>query len=552
MMSVKNGSRAPVCRVCGDESSGFHYGVDSCEGCKGFFRRCITQGMTHKCSNDEKCDITPFTRNSCQYCRLKKCFSVGMSREASRLGRRPKRLKDTSGESKSHSGNLPIAPYPSPAELYKLRMAELQKLLQQNGTFKSELMQAFLSAAQASFREHQKQHTTADANQNATIVTSTGATNPIGHDSCYSSMSSPASSKSQSPLHDQNMYQGNLPDNRIGQFGQKLSPLQIKTETDFSNATCSMTNDNNQTTHFIPPQEWANMGMMMPTGMPDTPVTPDPNANEINIDQILEEVQQIISDTRRQLIEQVTESAISAHFQTCKPTYQAVSEASQRIEELKANMMMPDISQLTLEAKSMWQQFITNMVPEITLVVKFCKRLPGFSEIGQDDQIKLIKQGAFEALMCRMCMLCDPENGEMMDPDMKMKCPRSVIKQMPMGHFFEEFFLVSERFNPLKLTDGEIGLFIAILMICPDRAELVNVKAIQKLQGLFQQALYILMRKNHSDYDNIFAKVLSIIPIFRRINKQHSIALNNMKMADPGFTMFPALHREMFEDEEEQ
>lgn len=256
-------------------------------------------------------------------------------------------MKDTSGENKTHSGNLPIAPYPSPAELYKLRMAELQKLLQQNGTFKSELMQAFLSAAQASFREHQKQHTTADANQNATIVTTgTGATNMIGHESGYSSMGSPASSKSQSPLHDQNMYQTNInntPDNRIGQFGQKLSPLQIKTETDFSNAACSMTNDNNQTTNFMPPPEWGNMSNMMMQCMPDTPITPetpDPNANEINIDQILEEVQQSVSDTRKQLIDQVTESAISAHFQTCKPTYQSVTEASQKIEEMKANMVM--------------------------------------------------------------------------------------------------------------------------------------------------------------------------------------------------------------------
>jgi len=80
-MSSKSGGKAPHCRVCGDESSGFHYGVDSCEGCKGFFRRCITQGMNHKCANEEKCEITPFTRNSCQYCRLKKCFEVGMSRE---------------------------------------------------------------------------------------------------------------------------------------------------------------------------------------------------------------------------------------------------------------------------------------------------------------------------------------------------------------------------------------------------------------------------------------------------------------------------------------
>ena len=30
----KSGCGGARCSVCGDEASGFHYGVDSCEGCK--------------------------------------------------------------------------------------------------------------------------------------------------------------------------------------------------------------------------------------------------------------------------------------------------------------------------------------------------------------------------------------------------------------------------------------------------------------------------------------------------------------------------------------
>jgi nuclear receptor subfamily 1 group D protein 1 len=117
----KNLRSTPInvpCLVCGDEASGFHYGVDSCEGCKvncsspqlfpffnipkkGFFRRCLNQKTSHHCNSTINCEITPLSRNSCPYCRLKKCFDVGMSRAASRLGRRPKRLQsDTSRDIK--------------------------------------------------------------------------------------------------------------------------------------------------------------------------------------------------------------------------------------------------------------------------------------------------------------------------------------------------------------------------------------------------------------------------------------------------------------------
>lgn len=86
-----------LCRVCGDKASGFHYGVFSCEGCKGFFRRTIRQKITYKpCDNPKGCLIMRISRNRCQYCRLQKCVSVGMSHEAVRLGRCPKKDRPSS------------------------------------------------------------------------------------------------------------------------------------------------------------------------------------------------------------------------------------------------------------------------------------------------------------------------------------------------------------------------------------------------------------------------------------------------------------------------
>ncbi|XP_015377001.1 PREDICTED: ecdysone-induced protein 78C-like, partial [Diuraphis noxia] len=69
------------CRVCGDKASGYHYGVTSCEGCKGFFRRSIQKQIEYRCLRDGKCLVIRLNRNRCQYCRFKKCLTVGMSRD---------------------------------------------------------------------------------------------------------------------------------------------------------------------------------------------------------------------------------------------------------------------------------------------------------------------------------------------------------------------------------------------------------------------------------------------------------------------------------------
>ncbi|XP_022079161.1 nuclear receptor subfamily 1 group D member 2-like [Acanthaster planci] len=83
-----------LCQICSDRASGFHYGVHSCEGCKGFFRRTVQQNLTYRpCLNADQCEIKRSSRNQCQSCRLKKCIDMGMSRNAVRFGRMSKKEK---------------------------------------------------------------------------------------------------------------------------------------------------------------------------------------------------------------------------------------------------------------------------------------------------------------------------------------------------------------------------------------------------------------------------------------------------------------------------
>ena len=70
-----------ACRVCGDEVSGFHYGVRTCEGCKAFFRRTIQKNKSYACRAEKNCPVERLgkTRTQrCCFCRFQQCINVGM------------------------------------------------------------------------------------------------------------------------------------------------------------------------------------------------------------------------------------------------------------------------------------------------------------------------------------------------------------------------------------------------------------------------------------------------------------------------------------------
>ena len=75
-ISAKEGTS--LCAVCGDNAACQHYGVRSCEGCKGFFKRTVQKNAKYVCSSDKSCPVDKRRRKRCQYCRFQKCLILGM------------------------------------------------------------------------------------------------------------------------------------------------------------------------------------------------------------------------------------------------------------------------------------------------------------------------------------------------------------------------------------------------------------------------------------------------------------------------------------------
>ncbi|XP_072552542.1 nuclear receptor subfamily 4immunitygroup A member 1 [Salminus brasiliensis] len=89
------------CAVCGDNASCQHYGVRTCEGCKGFFKRTVQKNAKYVCLANKDCPVDKRRRNRCQFCRFQKCLAVGMVKEVVRTD-----------SLKGRRGRLPSKPKP--------------------------------------------------------------------------------------------------------------------------------------------------------------------------------------------------------------------------------------------------------------------------------------------------------------------------------------------------------------------------------------------------------------------------------------------------------
>lgn len=149
-----------ICMICDDKATGLHYGIITCEGCKGFFKRTVQNKRVYTCVADGNCEITKAQRNRCQFCRFQKCIRQGMVLAAVREDRMP-------------GGRNSGAVY----NLYKVKYKKHKKA-PKNGQMKQPTAQQQLAGALASLQDKPGKHLTSPGEVVNGQILKTALTNP--------------------------------------------------------------------------------------------------------------------------------------------------------------------------------------------------------------------------------------------------------------------------------------------------------------------------------------------------------------------------------------
>ncbi|KAG7215293.1 hypothetical protein INR49_020528 [Caranx melampygus] len=478
---TKTGGMVLLCKVCGDIASGFHYGVHACEGCKGFFRRSIQQNIHYKmCVKNENCLIMRMNRNRCQHCRFKKCLSVGMSRDAVRFGRIPKREKQRlldemqsymNSLNESASMEMEVSPPPPPSD------APSSPQNQNHQTNEGSVSQQYRG------NDEEKPLKMA-------ARTSSGSRNN-NNNACASTFQS--------------------------------SPVQ---EPALSHPTAQTTT---AAPHTQVHGEQANLtpGYHIPTNCPIAPSNPENSSANANVDN----VKYTFSPAQNQCPISRSLSPQSSYPPANQNSFTPSESQNQNsscpwklnggAKVLACPLNSCPVAPASRSSQEVWESFSQCFTPAVKEVVEFAKSIPGFQTLSQHDQVMLLKSGTFQVLMVRFCSLFDPKERTVTFLNGQTYSLAS-LRALGMGSLLDNMFDFSEKLGSLGLEPDEMALFMAVVLVSADRSGIVEVGAVELLQENLIKALRSLITSRRPDDSTLFPKLLLRLPDLRTLNNHHA------------------------------
>uniref|UniRef100_A0A3Q3IU47 RAR-related orphan receptor C n=1 Tax=Monopterus albus TaxID=43700 RepID=A0A3Q3IU47_MONAL len=459
------------CKICGDKSSGVHYGVITCEGCKGFFRRSQLPTVSYSCSRQSNCQIDRASRNRCQHCRLQKCLAQGMSRDAVKFGRMSKRQRDS---------------LIAEVERHRQQQQQQQQQQQLQGDTQSVLSYSSKAHQDRSTQLLQPMTSAYSFNGEAELLSYTDVHPYFGCSPNESQMSEMIYRDSGVPPTSRSQGRG---DNRL---------------------------DSRQPSRDL---------------MAIHPYNP------------LEDPYSLYPHSLRN-IDELCSSIVRSHRET----------SQYRTEELLA-LRWKLFSREEIQAyqsksvDEMWQHCAIRLTDAVQYVVEFAKHIPGFRILSQNDQIALLKTGSMEVVLVRMSRLFNRENNTVFF-DGKF-AGTEVFKSLACGDLITAVFDFAHGMCALKLTEQQIALFTALVLINADRPCLEDRGRVQRVQRSVELGLaHILHRDNQ---DSLMHKLYQRMSVLRSLCGLHMEKLRWFSQRYPltAHSLFPPLYKELFTSEAE-
>ncbi|XP_032672270.1 probable nuclear hormone receptor HR3 isoform X6 [Odontomachus brunneus] len=458
--SIKAQIEIIPCKVCGDKSSGVHYGVITCEGCKGFFRRSQSSVVNYQCPRSKNCVVDRVNRNRCQYCRLQKCLRLGMSRDAVKFGRMSKKQRE--------------------------------KVEDEVRFHRAQLRAASETAPDSSVYEHQ----------------------------------TPSSSDQHHPYNGGYTYGGS----EYASSGPGTGGYTNYNHQAMTNYELSADYVDSTTTYDPRPTQT----QVADTVAPDTP-------SAVTATGVLPSV---VTTDPAQISELLSKTIADAHARTCLVSTEQIQESFRKPQDLSRLIYYKNMAH-----EQLWLECAQKLTTVIQQIIEFAKMVPGFMKLSQDDQIVLLKAGSFELAVLRMSRYLDLQQNFVLYGDALLPQDAFYTTDTAEMKLVSCVFELARSVAELKLTETELALYSAAVLLSPDRPGLKGLAEITRLSQAVIRALRSELDRNHvtpiKGDVTVCDAILAKIPQLREISLLHMDALAKFKRSQPHLE-FPALHKELF------
>lgn len=501
------GNTKHLCSICGDRATGKHYGVYSCEGCKGFFKRTIRKDIVYVCRSTGDCLIDMRQRNRCQYCRYQKCLRQGMKREA--VQEEKQRLKLRSSNQIQQ----------------ELALTTTSFKISQNcdSQVESTVSNPMIGASQAQAHNQHNQHSlnlnnhlNNNSNQNQPVHALKSAYQHQAREdhldsihelssSNLSALSSQDSSRDRPRSHDAPstttaavQQTVGLADIQMSQttYASYYSPIELEAHLNQTQYP--------QRSHYLSGshhnQNLLHQHQHRPQNQSQALLARD--------DQPASQLDQHAVQNLNQLV--------PARFATPPPPF-APSRKRARIDS----------------ATLKWAAQV-----QIEQLIDWAKSVPKFNEILVDDRITLLKTNWNELIIAEIAfnsieaLRSEEEEG---------RCARNLCigrglyinesqaYEVSLSNTFDR--IINElvvKMNNLRLDHNELACLKAIILFNPETQGLKSSQPIEKYRSDIFTALEAYCRKTHCNQFNRFGKLLLRLPALRSIGLKCDAMINNL------------------------